>query len=299
MTNAHDMRGIMRGLEIFEVAARLRNFTAAGAELGITQSAVSRQISDLEGRIGVALFLRSGPNLSLTQSGQILSNAVSQSFQQISAVLANIRMPGDHIVTLSMLPSVAARWFSPRLGDFVNTHPDLDLRISVGRHLVDFLGENIDAAIRYGRGDWPNLHATKLASEDVFPVCTAEYARRFKLNQPADLEKANLLHTDIVDDWAAWFAAAKCAATVSNRSPRMEDDNAVLQAALSGQGVALGRSILVADDLAAGRLIAPFKVRIPASYDYWFVHPAKKVPTPALKKVERWVMGAFAKMGTI
>jgi LysR family glycine cleavage system transcriptional activator len=287
---------MMRALEVFEVSARLGNFTAAAAELGITQSAVSRQIADLEARLSIGLFSRSGPNLALTRQGSELAEGVTAGFRQISHALAKIRTPTDHIVTLSMLPSVAAKWFSPRLGQFVAAHPDLDLRISVGRHLVDFRAENIDAAIRYGRGDWPFLHATLLAKEQVFPVCTAAYAQQHCLNAPTDLARANLLHTDIIDDWPAWFKAANCSVEMSSRSPRMEDDNAVLQAALSGQGVALGRTVLVADDLTAGRLVAPFGMRIPASYDYWFVYPAEKVPAPALKQVERWVIDAFKAM---
>ncbi|WP_036222520.1 LysR substrate-binding domain-containing protein [Maritalea myrionectae] len=296
MSRIHTGPIAVRALEIFDVAARLGSFTAAGAELGITQSAVSRQIADLEARLDVQLFARSGPNLSLTPKGRELAAGVGQGFQQIATSLAKIRTPTEHIVTLSMLPSVAAKWFSPRLGDFVRHHGDIDLRISVGRHLVDFRAEHIDAAIRYGRGDWPFLNATLLAKEEVFPVCTPEYAARNNLAVPQDLAGATLLHTDILDDWSAWFRAAHISVEVPSRLPRMEDDNAVLQAALSGQGAALGRSVLVADDLAAGRLVAPFEMRIPASYDYWFVYPAEKVPTPALQEVKRWVVNSFDKL---
>lgn len=294
MSIGHAGNIAMRALEIFDVAAQLGSFTAAGKELGITQSAVSRQISDLEARLDVLLFVRSGPNLSLTTKGRELAAGVGPGFQQIATSLANIRIPTEHVVTLSMLPSVAAKWFSPRLGDFVRKHGDIDLRISVGRHLVDFRAENIDAAIRYGRGDWPFLNATLLAKEEVFPVCTPDYAARNRFDAPQDLARATLLHTDILDDWSAWFQVAHVSVEVSGQSPRMEDDNAVLQAALSGQGVALGRSVLVADDLAAGRLVAPFEIKIPASYDYWFVYPAEKVPTPALNEVKRWVVDSFA-----
>ena len=296
MRSGHDVRRhprpSLRALEVFEAATRLGNFTAAGRELGITQSAVSRQVSDLEATIGKALFVRRGARLAPTAAGHRLAERLSRSLTDLRAAVAEAA-GSDAFVTLSMLPSVAAKWFALRLGRFVAAHPGIDLRITASRHLVDFAAEGVDAAIRYGRGPWPGLAARRLAAETVQPVCAPAYHDRLALTGPADLARATLLHGDIPEDWSAWFAAAGLQATPPE-GPRLGDDAAILQAAVEGHGVALGRSHLVADDLAAGRLIAPFAPALPASHAYWFVRPENIEPSTALDAVENWVAGEFA-----
>ncbi|MEM7522479.1 MAG: LysR substrate-binding domain-containing protein [Pseudomonadota bacterium] len=290
MSESHQ-RPALRSLEVFEAAARLSGFTAAGRELGITQSAVSRQISDLEAVIGVALFNRSGARVSTTPSGVRLAETLRVAFDDIRAAVGEAA-GSESVVTLSMLPSVAGKWFAPRLGQFVSDHPGIDLRVTASRHLVDFQGEGVDAAIRYGRGGWPGLFTRKLATETLRPVCTPAYAARIGLAAPADLARASLLHGDLPETWATWFAAAGCAMDPPT-GPRLGDDGALLQAALDHQGVALGRSLLIADDVAVGKLITPFETELPASHAYWFVRPEAREPGPALRAVERWVAAQF------
>ncbi|MEL6450260.1 MAG: LysR substrate-binding domain-containing protein [Pseudomonadota bacterium] len=281
----------MRSLEVFAAAARLEGFTAAGHALGITQSAVSRQVSDLEAQLGVALFRRRGAHVTATPAGRRLAQQLTAAFGDIRKAVADAAA-SDRVVTLSMLPSVAAKWLAPRLGRFVSVHPEIDLRVTASRHLVSFADEGVDAAIRYGQGAWPGLVADKLADETITPVCTPAYAHALGLADPADLARAVLLHGDIPEDWAAWFKAAGASLDLP-AGPRLGDDTAILQAVLDDNGVALGRSRLVAEDVAAGRLIQPFSTHLTASYAYWFVRPEGHADSAALAAVEAWVKAEF------
>ncbi|MEM9470987.1 MAG: LysR substrate-binding domain-containing protein [Pseudomonadota bacterium] len=281
----------LRSLQVFEAAARCGGFTAAGEELGITQSGVSRQVSDLEAVLGVPLFVRNGARLRVTPAGDRLANQLADAFSRTWSAVADARR-SDQVITLSMLPSVAARWFAPRLGSFLKTKPGIDLRITASRHLVDFAAEGVDAAIRYSRSPASDLNALKLGTETVLPVCSPDYARRFALKSPEDLRAATLLCGDLPEDWPAWFEAAGCA-HLPPGGPRLGDDGAILQAAVEHQGVALGRSLLVADDIAAGRLVAPFSVSLDASYAYWFVQPKGMTTTSAVEAVRDWLVEQF------
>lgn len=281
----------LRSLQVFEAAARCGSFTAAGDELGITQSAVSRQVSDLEATLGVALFLRRGARLSVTPAGERLARQLAEAFAKTWFAVADAKR-SDQVITLSMLPSVAARWFAPRLGDFMATNPGIDLRIMASRHLVDFASEGVDAAIRYSPAPHRDLDAIKLGTESVTPVCSPTYAKAHGLNEPTDMYRATLLCGDIPEDWAAWFQAAGCQPP-RRSGPRLGDDGAILQAAVEGQGVALGRSLLVADDVAMGRLVVPFVQSLEASHAYWFVRPKGMASTPAIEAVTAWLVGQF------
>ena len=287
----HVPRPSLRSLEVFAAAAECGNFTTAGDQLRITQSAVSRQISDLEGILGVTLFLRRGAHLTLTPTGARFAERLGLALRDMRLAVSEITNL-DTVVTVSMLPSVAAKWLAPRLGAFVSSHPHIDLRVSASRHLVDFSAEGIDAAIRYGPPPTDSVDSTHLADETVTPVASPGYIQGAGLQSPGDLAHAALLHGDIVEDWDAWFNAAGVS-TPPPEGPRLGDDTAILQAAIEGHGVALGRSRLVADDLDAGRLVAPFDVRLAASYDYWFVHPKHIQTNAALAAFKLWVSEAF------
>ena len=171
MTSAHYRKQLpLRALQIFEAAARQQNFTAAGREIGLTQSAVSRKVSELEAILDVQLFRRSGPNLVLTQTGRVLAGRVSFALGDLRSALEEVKPALDsNIVTLSMLPSVAAKWLAPRLGLFTQLHPQIDLRVSASRDIVDLNAEGFDGAIRYGLGNWPGFETIWLGAESVQP----------------------------------------------------------------------------------------------------------------------------------
>lgn len=284
----------LRPLQVFEAAARHESFTRAAETLHITQGAVSRQVQELERWLGCCLFVRSGPNLSLTATGRRLGTEVTRALDILATAVAQARPnTSPRHVTLSMLPSVAAKWLAPRLDRFIQTHPQIDLRVTASRYLVDFVAEEVDAAIRYGKGNWPGVAAHRLGEETVTPVCTRAYAEAHELHEPADLYRATLLHSDIEENWEAWFRAAGFEGRPVPRGPRLGDDTATLQAAQDGQGVALGRSILIADDVNVGRLISLFPILLPASYSYWFVIPTTSSAPIDLDAVHRWLKTEF------
>jgi LysR family transcriptional regulator, glycine cleavage system transcriptional activator len=283
----------LTALRTFEAAARHGSFTRAAEELHVTQGAVSRQVQALEDRIGVTLFERNGRRLALSSEGRLLANAATDALERLGEAVANLTSPGGTI-TLSMLPSLAACWMAPRMRAFAAAHPDIDLRLSASRHLVDFQREGIDAAIRYGPGGWVDVDAELLGEEQIFPVCSPAYAERLALQYPRDLMRANLLHNDVPDGWRDWFAAAGCTEAFTERGTYLDEDTALLRAAAGGEGIALGRSVLACDDIAQGRLVAPFEVRIAATFSYWFVTPTKARLNRNVEIIRSWLMDGFA-----
>lgn len=284
----------LTALRTFEAAARHGSFTRAAEELHVTQGAVSRQVQALEARLGVALFDRNGRTLKLSLEGRRLASAATEALERLGAAVAELTGP-ERVVTLSMLPSVATCWIAPRMQDFTAAFPAIALRLSASRHLVDFQAEGIDAAIRYGPGGWADVAAEQLATERIFPVCSPEYVGRLDLATPEDLARATLLHTDVPDGWREWFAAAGCPELFTDKGIYLDEDAALLRAAAEGEGMALGRSVLVAGDLASGRLIAPFDVSIPATYSYWFVAPRDAPRRREVELVRDWLVAEFAR----
>lgn len=292
MCSAH-AKPTLRSLQVLEAAARCGSFTAAGVELGITQSGVSRQITDLEATLGVQLFVRNGARITATPAGERLAGQLAQAFERLWSAVSEARR-SEQVVTLSMLPSVATRWLAPRLGSFIAKHPEIDLRITASRHLVDFSAEGVDAAIRYSPNPQPSLDAVKLGSETVQPVCSPVYSKRHGLDAPERLLEATLLYGDIPEDWVTWFAAAGLS-EAPPAGPRLGDDAAILQAAIDHQGVALGRSLLVAGDIEVGRLVRPFETSLKASYAYWFVAPPERASSKSIAAVREWISSEFAR----
>ena len=281
----------LKAIRAFEAAARLGSFTATSQELHVTQGAISRQVQELEDVVGHALFLRSGPRLTLTVRGTRLARHCRDILARLNEAVAEARYtPSAAVITFSMLPSVASRWLAPRLEAFHEAFPDIDLRVTASRHLVDFHSEGVDASIRYGRGNWANVDATFIGAESVRPVCSPDYAAKLAFKAPKDLLHACLLHGDIEEGWAEWFRAAGVRLPKPLRGPQLSDDTATLKAVLDGQGVGLGRSLLVADDRAAGRLVPLFETILPTSFGYWFVVPKGLGETPFPKAVQQWLV---------
>ena len=298
MSFIHDENRLpaLRSLQVFEVAARCQSFTAAAEELYVTQSAVSRQVQELEQSLGIQLFVRSGPHLKITATGKALAERVGQAMATLREAVQLARpAPRSRYINLSMMPSLATKWFAPRLGKFIEFHPNIDLRIAATQELVvDFDAEEIDAAIRYGAGEWAGLNAELLAKETMTPVCSPDYAERIGLNRPTDLLSATLLPTATVENWTTWFRAAGIESSAEPKGPYIGDASAVLQAVIDGQGVALGRSVLMADDLRAGRVVAPFQLEMKSSFSYWFVTPLLVEDSRNLRAVRNWLKDAFS-----
>ena len=263
----------LNALRAFEAAARHTSFTRAGAELFVTQTAISHQIKQLEGFLGRALFRRGGRKLSLTADGEAWARELSEVFGRLEDANRRLRarpLAERPVVAVSVIPSFGAGWLVPRLGRFLARHPGIDVRISSSGHLVDFAVEPVDLGIRFGRGRYPGLVVEKLAGDALVVVCAPSLRARRRLSAPADLRRHVLLHDDDPDAWRRWLLAHGPTGVDPSRGTVLTDSRMLVAAAVEGQGVALARRSLAMDELAAGRLVLPFPhvrpMKLPLAY---------------------------------
>jgi LysR family glycine cleavage system transcriptional activator len=284
----------LNGLRAFEAAARHLSFTAAASELNVTQTAISHQIRRLEQELGVRLFVRQNRALALTPQARDYLPGIRAAFNDLRLATDRLlRRDNDHVLTVSTLASLAAKWLLPRLFEFQEAHPGIDVRITTSRSLVDFRTGDVDAAIRYGRGQWPGLRADWLMADELFPVCSPALLERDKpLRRPEDLVHHTLLHSSggYDDDWRLWLTAAGLPANIS-RQPGVTFDLAFMtvQAAIDGLGVAMGRTSFVETDIAKGRLVVPFKITLPSNAGFYLVSPEAIADSPKLAAFRQWL----------
>jgi LysR family glycine cleavage system transcriptional activator len=262
----------LNALPSFEAAARHLSFSKAADELHVTHGAVSRAIRNLEKHLGVLLFARGIRSVRLTQLGASYAADVRRILDQLAAATLVTSGQQSAVLNVSTLDALASRWLVPRLFRFRRSHPDIDVRLSTSERLADFVSDGIDVAIRYGRGQYPGLTSELLMGEDVFPVCSPVLLDGpHPLQTPADLRHHTLIHDYFHIDWAMWLKTAGIEGVDPHKGPTFHSSEHVVQAAVQGEGVALGRSALVADDIAAGRLVRPFELSLPAELAYYVV----------------------------
>jgi LysR family glycine cleavage system transcriptional activator len=284
-------------LRVFESGARRLSFTRAAEELNVTQAAVSHQIKALEEWLGTPLFLRLSRGLKLTAAAERYLRDVTAALDLISTATNQLIRPGNRrILSVATMDSFASTWLVPRLKGFRRQYPDIDLRIrSVSREVDVFERGDADLEIRYGDGNWPELSATRLMDEEIFPVCSpAIAAGPPSLLSPEDLKHHTLLHDIMVTDWNAWLEAAGVGDIDGDRGPKFSHSYHVIQAAAIGEGVGLGRSVLVADALARGDLVRPFAIAIPSPYSYYLVCIEPPSDDPAVTAFSAWIVAQAA-----
>jgi LysR family transcriptional regulator, glycine cleavage system transcriptional activator len=287
----------LNGLRAFEAAARHLSFTNAASELNVTQTAISHQIRRLEEELGIRLFVRQNRALALTPEARDYLPGVRAAFNDLRQATDRVlRRDNDHVLTVSTLASLAAKWLLPRLSAFQEAHPGIDVRITTSTALVDFRTGGVDAAIRYGRGQWPGLRADWLTADELFPVCSPALLTGDKpLRCPQDLANQTLLHSSggYDDDWRLWLTAAGLPADIS-KQPGLTFDMIfmTLQAAIDGIGVAMARTTYVEGDLAKGRLVVPFKIALPADAGFYLVSPEAKADSPKLRAFRQWLVAS-------
>ncbi|MGM4924176.1 transcriptional regulator GcvA [Tardiphaga sp. 804_B3_N1_9] len=285
----------LNGLRAFEAAARHLSFTNAASELNVTQTAISHQIKRLEEELGLKLFIRQNRALALTPQGHDYLPGVRAAFNDLRLATDRLkRRDNDHVLTVSTLASMASKWLLPRISAFQKAHPDIDVRITTSTSMVDFKSGDVDAAIRYGRGQWLGLRADWLTADDLFPVCSPALRTGKKaLLKPQDLADYTLLHSSggYDDDWRLWLTAAGLPADIS-KQPGLTFDMIfmTLQAAIDGLGVAIGRTTYVEGDLAKGRLVVPFDMRMPADAGFYLVSPEASSDSRKLKAFRDWLL---------
>lgn len=280
----------LQTLRAFEAAARLKSYSKAAEELGLTHGAVSHRIRELEQRQGVTLFKRAGNTMQLTPEGQQLEAQVRQGLSILEQAFPSKRpsaKPSRHIVVASV-PSIASTWLFQRMAQFRAENPGIDIDLRATEALNDYRKEGIDIGVRLGRGGWPGLHAQKLFDEALTPICTPAYRDRMQLHTPADLQRATMLRNPWTP-WARWFSAAGLPWPEPTTGPKFDDALLLLRAALDGQGVALGRQWLAVDELRAGRLVTPFDIAVRDDFAYWLVWPTGKTLKPDAARFRDWI----------
>ena len=287
----------LNGLRAFEAAARHLSFTQAAAELNVTQTAISHQIRRLEEELGLRLFVRKNRALALTSKAKDYLPGVRAAFNDLRLATDRLlRKDNDNVLTISTLASLAAKWLLPRLSTFQEAHPGIDVRITTSTGLVDFKSGDVDAAIRYGRGHWPDVRARWLMADELFPVCSPALLKGDKpLRCPQDLARYTLLHSSggYDDDWRLWLTAAGLPSDISKqRGLTFDLIFMTVQAAIDGIGVAMGRTSYVRDDIAKGRLVVPFKIALPADAGFYLVSPETGEEPPKLRLFRDWVLAA-------
>jgi LysR family glycine cleavage system transcriptional activator len=281
----------LNALPSFEAAARHLSFSRAADELRVTHGAVSRAIRNLEEHLGVQLMTRATRSVRLTPIGASYAAEVRDVLERLAAATSAATGQSSGIVSVSTIDSFAARWLMPRLSRFRRARDDIDVRVAMSERLTDFVSDGIDIAIRCGGGQYPGLSSELLMKEDHFPVCSPKLLEGpYPLRTPADLAHHTILHDVFTVDWAIWLHSAGIDNVDPHRGPTFLSSDHAIQAAVRGEGVVLGRSALVADDLAAGRLVRPFELSLPADFAYYVVYPPRALKRPNVKAFRDWLM---------
>jgi LysR family glycine cleavage system transcriptional activator len=282
----------LNGIKAFEAAARSGSFAGAGAELHVSAAAVSRMVHLLEQRLGVALFERKANRLAMTAAGRAYQSGLTPIFDALASLTAQVTATTTvRVLTIGVGPTFAMRWLIPRLADFRQAEPDIDVRITTGGVAAPF-GEDWSCGINLGDGEWPGLVAEPLFAADLLPVCAPKLAAQ--LRRPGDLRGPSLLRVaHSPNDWPSWLKAANVT-RVTARGLEFQFYGQALQAAADGLGVAMGIRPYIDDDIAAGRLIAPFALSVPKGMRWYLVYRSFQTEQRDFAAFRRWIMRAAA-----
>jgi LysR family glycine cleavage system transcriptional activator len=288
----------LNALRAFEAAARQGSFVAAATELGVTPAAVSQQVKVLEARMATSLFRRLAHGLVLTETGARLLPSLTDALDRMAEAATGLggRAPAG-IVTVTLLPAFAAGWLVPRLGRFRRAYPEIDLVLRTDRRLLDFARDDVDVAIRFGRGPFRGLVAHHLMHEDVTPVASPRLLHAGPpIRTLADLGGHILLHD--IDahpaqwwmSWQSWFQAAGLLEGLAARGHFFTDSSVLIAAAVAGQGIALGRLPMLDEHLAAGRLVPVLDKVERADWSYWIVTPRAHAARAPVRAFLDWLL---------
>ncbi|WP_374367449.1 transcriptional regulator GcvA [Dongia sp.] len=288
----------LAAIRAFEAAARHGSFTAAAAELGMTQAAVSYQIKQLEDRVGQPLFLRGKRKVTLSEAGQRLAPAVSEAFQRLSLAFGALRESQDGVLSVTVVNTFGTNWLVPRLGTFQMAHPDIAVRLDTSARIVDFAHEDVDVGIRAGKGPWPGLKMHWLMPVEFAVFASPDLmAGRSSVIDAADLLSWPLL--DWTDDaWRHWFTSVgiQDPQHIPIRNIQVQTQQLLGSAALAGQGVALLTPAFFRSEIASGRLIQVHPHVARHEIDYWLVYPQERQNTRKIRAFRDWLLAEVEKV---
>ncbi len=288
----------LKALRAFEAGARCLSFTRAAEELSVTQTAISHQVRQLEEDLGVKLFERRPRELTLTPAGSTLYPVVAEAFDRISETVTRIRArPESRPLTVTLTPTFGSRWLAQRLGRFWREHPDVDLRLHHSVQLVDLLREDVDLAVRWGRGEWRGLTAERLMRAQATPLCSPALCKGQKpLRTPSDLKHHTLIHQKDHQEWIEWLAAAGVDDVDGRRGPVIDDANAIIQSTMEGHGVMIAIPEVLGEEIASGKLVAPFVTRPDPAFAYYLVYPPGGMDRPEARAFRDFLMSEASKI---
>lgn len=287
----------LTALRTFEVAVRHESYVRAADELNVTPAAVSHQIKVLEEFLGCSLFQRRNRGVRLTETARSELANIQQAFELISNSVSNLRIRrAQSVLVISVVPSFAIKWLVPRLERFSVLHPDVDVRLSASRELMDLQNSDVDLAIRFGMGHYPGLLVAELFREAVVPLCRPGLVKEPPyLDKPDDLRHHTLIHDDSMffdsqaPDWATWLTPTGVEGVDARLGPRFDHPEHAIQAAISGTGVALSRRSLATEDITYGRLVIPFDLELPVQPAYYALTTLTSYDKPKVRAFWDWL----------
>lgn len=285
----------MGALHCFVAAARHGNFSRAGVEIGLTQSAVSRQIALLEDWLQATLFHRTGRRVRLSEAGQAYLEALGPALDRIAAASSAAMAPArPSELSIATLPSFGMRWLAPRLATLSERHPGLIVNFTARAQPFDLDAERFDAAIHYGRPDWPGGEHTFLFREQAIAVCAPALVARHALSDPVQLAGLPLLYQALRPGaWADWLRGQGLDLALPTGGAVFDQFLMMAQAAVAGAGVALIPRFLIEPELAAGTLVSPFAHVLESDQAYYLVHRRGEAG-PALRHFIAWLVDEVA-----
>lgn len=277
----------LNALRAFEAAARHLSFTRAAIELCVTQAAVSHQVKLLEQRVGVTLFRRLPRGLMITEEGLALLPSLQESFDRMADMLE--RFEGGHVrevLKLGAVGTLAVGWLLPRLHDFREKYPFVDLRLSTNNNRVDIAAEGLDYTIKFGNGAWHDIEAEALFEAPLSVLCIPQIAEQVK--SPEDVSHQTLLRSYRADEWPSWFEEAGVTAPPL-RGMVFDSSVLMVEAAIQGAGVALAPPLMFSRQIATGALEQPFDIYI-SKGSYWLIRLKSRPVSPAMEMFRNWLI---------
>lgn len=280
-------------LRAFEAAARHENFSRAAEELRLTHGAISHQVRGLEQELGRQLFVRHGRQVKITHDGMQFAQFLGKAFADIAAATDAMRAASIHQrLTITSIPSFAARWLAPRLGKFIELYPQIDVVLQSSGQVQDLVREGVDVGIRFGRGNYPGMGVLRLMGDVYYPVVSPHYRDGRLPLAPADLSMHTLLRS--TERWTPWLHAAGLDLAEPSGGVMFEEVSTLIRSAAEGNGVALVRHVVAMPEIASGRLLRLFNIATPSPDEYYFVTPPDAATKPQVLAFRDWLLEEIA-----
>ncbi|NVM76904.1 LysR family glycine cleavage system transcriptional activator [Duganella sp. SG902] len=280
-------------LRAFEAAARHENFSRAAEELHLTHGAISHQVRGLEEELGRPLFVRHGRQVKITNDGLKFAQFLGKAFADIAAATDAMRATSiSQRLTITSIPSFAARWLAPRLGKFIELYPDIEVVLQSSGALQDLAREGVDVGIRFGRGNYPGMVVLRLMGDVYYPVVSPHYRGGQLPLAPGDLNRHTLLRS--AEHWTPWFNAAGLDYPEPSGGLLFEDLSMLIRSAADGNGVALVRHVVAMQEIASGQLLRLFDIATPSPDEYYFVTPPNAASKPQVQAFRDWLLEEIA-----